>query len=124
MPSWVLQPDSAALAASNAEATISPFARLCSIARPTLETPLEFRVAPGAIEHLPLELPARGVDIVAPRAPHHRQHAGVEKDLLETADDPLFRTLVARTEEGVERNEVDLARNPTHELDELTRVLR
>src|SRR3546814_2408067 len=55
-------------------------------------------LAPGAVGHLPLELAAGGVDVVAARAPHRRDHAGAVEQLLEAADGFLVRTL-ERSEE-------------------------
>src|SRR5882724_12726287 len=88
------------------------------------QAPAKIRLAPGAIEHLPLQLTAGGIDVVAAGAPHHRQYARVEQDFLEIADRVLVAALVLRTGKGIERNQVDLARQLAHKLDQLVRVFR
>src|SRR3546814_12441706 len=62
-------------------------------------------LAPGAVGHLPLELAAGGVDVVAARAPHRRDHAGAVEQLLEAADGFLVRTLETRARERVDRDQ-------------------
>src|SRR5690606_14230556 len=68
----------------------------------------EFGLAPGAVHHLSLELPAGSVDVVAAGAAHGGQHPGFLQQLLEGADVGLLRALVARARERVERDQVDL----------------
>src|SRR3546814_20956772 len=53
-------------------------------------------LAPGAVGHLPLELAAGGVDVVAARASHRRDHAGAVAQLLEAADGFLVRSAERR----------------------------
>src|SRR3546814_13601907 len=60
-------------------------------------------LAPGAVGHLPLELAAGGVDVVAARASHRRDHAGAVEQLLEAAGGFLVRPLATRARERVER---------------------
>src|SRR3546814_20932678 len=67
-------------------------------------------LAPGADGHLPLELAAGGVDVVAARASHRRDYAGAVEQLLEAADGFIVRTLETRDRERVERDQVDLGR--------------
>src|SRR3546814_6887960 len=55
-------------------------------------------------------LAAGGVDVVAARASHRRDHAGAVEQLLEAADGFLVRTLETRARERVERDQVDLGR--------------
>src|SRR6478752_5109260 len=67
-------------------------------------------LSPGPVEHLPLQLAARRVDVVAAGAPHRRQHARFLQGFLERADVLFRRALKARARERIERNEVDLRR--------------
>src|SRR5688500_20313069 len=46
----------------------------------------ELGLAPGAIQHLSLELAAGRIDVVAPGATHRRDHAGGAGRLLDGAD--------------------------------------
>src|SRR3546814_14978430 len=57
-------------------------------------------LAPGAVGHLPLELAAGGVAVVAARAPHRREHAGAVEQLLQAAAGSLVRTLETRAQIG------------------------
>src|SRR5262245_54569314 len=62
------------------------------------------------IHHLPLELTARRVDVIAARAAHRRDHPGLVQQLLERTDRGVVRTLESRARERVERDQVDLRR--------------
>src|SRR5579883_3396247 len=64
-------------------------------------SPAELRIAARAIQHLPFQLPASRVDIVAARAPDHRLHAGIQQDFLERANRVFVRTLVLRAGERI-----------------------
>src|SRR5690348_2714836 len=55
---------------------------------------LEFRVPARAVQHLALQLPARGVDVIAARAADHRLHVRIQQDLLERADGGFVRTRI------------------------------
>src|SRR3546814_10224676 len=52
---------------------------------------------------------AGSIDVVAAGAPHHRQHLGIQQQLLERPDIALGRPLEAGARERVERDQVDLA---------------
>src|SRR5689334_12666362 len=71
-------------------------ARSGRIGDASFELATELRLAPRAIHDLPLELAAGRVDVVAARAPHHRQHVGVQQDLLERPDVRFIGTFEAR----------------------------
>src|SRR3546814_11024621 len=60
-------------------------------------------LAPGAVGHLPLELAAGGVDVVAARAPPRRDHAGPVAPPLDAAGGFLSRALETCARERVER---------------------
>src|SRR5476651_1015605 len=77
-----------------------------------------------AIHHLPGELAARRVDVVAARPANGGDEAGVEKDLLEALDAIRGGTLESRVGKGVEGNEVHLARHLLQQARELLRVVR
>jgi hypothetical protein len=66
--------------------TINTARRSRRMTRSVFELAPELGIAPRAIEHLPLHWPQAASDVVAARAPHHRQHAGVEQLFLERAD--------------------------------------
>src|SRR5207342_1601655 len=70
----------------------------------------ERRLPAGAVEHLPLQLSAGGVDVVAAGATHRGQHARFLQGFLEGADVLFRRALELRAREGIEGNEVDLGR--------------
>src|SRR5690606_17635878 len=70
----------------------------------------ELGLPPRAVHDLALELSAGSVDVVAARAPHRRDHAGVVELLLEGADRVFARALETGARERVERYEVDLGR--------------
>src|SRR5690348_5977512 len=84
-----------------------------------LDATLEFRVTAGAVCHLALQLAARGIDVFTTGTANHRLHAGIQQDGLEVADDRLVRTLVLRARERIEWNQVHLARQAAHQLDQL-----
>src|SRR5688572_13776516 len=88
---------------------------------PSLELRLELAVAARAIHHLADELAASRVDVVAARAAHGRDQAGVVDDLLERADLVFARTLELRARERIERNEIELRRHLAQQLDEFLR---
>src|SRR5690606_25202030 len=69
-----------------------------------------FRRTAGTVHHLPLQLAAGGVDVVAAGASHRRDHAGVVELLLEGTDGGIVRALEAGARERVERDQVDLGR--------------
>src|SRR5690606_8657761 len=75
-----------------------------------LEGLAELGLSPGTIHHLTLELPAGGINVVAPGAPHRSEHTSFLQQLLERADVLLCRTLEAGAGERIERNQVDLRR--------------
>src|SRR5690606_10250556 len=75
-----------------------------------LQPPVVLGLAAGTVGDLALELAAGGIDVVAARAPHRRDHAGVVEQLLEAADGLVARALEARTRKRVEREQVDLGR--------------
>src|SRR5690554_2654778 len=87
----------------------------------------ELRLAAGAIGHLALELAAGGVDVVAARATHRRDAAGLVEQLLEAAHGGIVRALEGGARERVERDQVDLGRvlhlqpvvELAHQLDQL-----
>src|SRR5690606_1864156 len=90
-----------------------------------LEAAPELGLAPGPVPYLALELAAGGVDVVATGAANHGQHLRIEQDLLEGADGRLVRPLVAGAREGIERDQVDLARIARlHRVVELAHQLR
>src|SRR5690606_28956932 len=100
--------------ASTATAAASSSASRTRIAPPRLlqrrHLLAEFRLAAGAIHDLALELAAGGVDVVAARAPHRGDAAGLVEQLLEAAHGAIFRALEGGARERVERDQVDLGR--------------
>src|SRR5690606_28168654 len=78
----------------------------------------EFCLTPGAIDYLSLQLAAGSVDVVTARASNRRQHARIQNQLLEGTDVGFFGTLIAGARERVERNQVDLAWQAAHQLDQ------
>src|SRR3954469_12368881 len=68
----------------------------------------ELSLAARAIHYLPLELPARGIDIVPARTAHRRNHAGFVQQFLECPDRGFVWSLEASAGERIERNQVDL----------------
>src|SRR5882672_12628182 len=73
---------------------------------------------------LRLQLPAGGEDVAAARRAHRRGIAGVEDVLGEFLDLVPVRTFVGRARPGIERNEVDLRRNPLEQLHQQLRVIQ
>src|ERR1700761_3104630 len=99
-------------------------ARSSRMGGPLIQTFAEFGLASRAIEHLPFQLTASRIDVVAAGATQHRQDAGIEQLGLESADDFDVRTLEARARKWIKGNQVDLAvGQATHQLDQLARVL-
>src|SRR6185312_2625215 len=86
---------------------------------PLLHTLAYPGAAPGAVVHLPGQLAAGRVDVVAAGTAQHGEDAGVQQLGLERADGLGVRTLEARAREGIERYQVDLAgRQAAHEADQ------
>src|SRR3954453_2997927 len=75
-----------------------------------LELAAEVRLPACPVHHLALELPAGGIDVVAARTPHRRDHAGLVQELLERTDGEFVRPFETRAGKRVEGNQVDLRR--------------
>src|SRR6185312_13504320 len=61
---------------------------------PLVLTLADIGAAPGAVGHLPRQLPARGIDVVTAGAAQHGKYAGVEQPRLEIMDVVGVRALV------------------------------
>src|SRR6185437_824163 len=119
LPFTVTQP------ASTSDSRPTPSSGLRRMRHPLLHTLAYPGAAPGAVVHLPGQLAAGRVDVVAAGTAQHGEDAGVEQLGLERVDGRGVRALEARAGEGIERYQVDLAgRQAAHEADQLLRMLR
>src|SRR5690606_16292769 len=80
--------------------------------------------APGPVHDLADQLSAGCIDIIPPRGAHGHVVTGVVQHILEPPDSIVAGPLVSRIGEGVEGNEVDLARRLTQQLDQLLSMFR
>src|SRR5206468_8426600 len=86
-------------------------------------------VDPGAILDVAGQLAAGGVDVVAARLPHRRDDTSITQDFRESLHALLRRTHQSGGGEGIEGDEIELARHAAaamllHQARQLARVLR
>jgi len=78
----------------------------------------------GSILHLARELPAGGVDVLATRLANRRHEPGILKHALEGEDRAARAGPEFSVGEGIERDQIELARHLAYQRDELARLRR